>query len=76
MDDKEKQPMSDEEARAEQPTEPMENADDTEGHSLQMAVFGRTMARERAREADQMARESRMREDGRKAKKGRSFFRR
>jgi hypothetical protein len=68
--------MTDEEAQAEQPTEPIDNADDTEGHSMQMAEFGRTMARERAREADQMARESRMREDGRKAKKGRSFFRR
>jgi hypothetical protein len=34
------------------------------------------MARDRAREAEQMARESRMREDGKRAKKGRSFFRR
>ena len=77
MTDKEKQAMTDEDVQAEQPTEPTENADDTEGHSMQMAEFGRTMARERAREADQMARESRMREDGRKAKKpGRSFFRR
>lgn len=79
MTDKEKQAMTDEEALADQPmdpTEPTDAADDTEGHSLQMAEFGRTMARERAREADQMARESRMREDGRKAKKGRSFFRR
>ncbi len=76
MTDEEKQAMTDQEAQAEQPTEPTDSADDTEGHSVQMAEFGRTMARERAREADQMARESRMREDGRKPKKGRSFFRR
>jgi hypothetical protein len=71
--------MTDEEARdakSSEPTEPKDDADDTEGHSLQMAEFGRTMARERAREAEQMARESRMREDGKRAKKGRSFFRR
>jgi hypothetical protein len=75
--DKQNQPINDDEVRPAEPTTPADDADDTEGHSLQMAEYGRTMARERAREAEQMARESRMREDGRKAKKpGRSFFRR
>jgi len=75
--DEQNKPIHNEEPELVGTTEPAEDADDTEGHSLQMAEFGRTMARERAREAEQLARESRMREDGRKAKKpGRSFFRR
>jgi hypothetical protein len=66
MTDKDVQPLD--------PDQPSEE-DDTEGHSLQMAEFGRTMARDRAREAEQAARESRMREDA-SGKKKRSFFRR
>lgn len=43
---------------------------------MQIVEFGRTIARERAREAEQMARETRMREEAKGPKKGRSFFRR
>ena len=59
-----------------QPSEPVDDADDTEGHSLQMGEFGRTMARERAREAEQAARESRIREEAKSGKPRRGLFRR
>jgi hypothetical protein len=55
--------------------EPTEDADDTEGHSLQMADFGRTIARDRTREIEQSVRESRMRDEN-KGKRGRGLFRR
>ena len=68
--------MTDEEARPTEPTEPQDDADDTEGHSMQMVDFARTVQRDRVREAEQMARESRMREANNGPKRGRSLFRR
>ena len=69
--------MSDEEARPAEPGQPADDTDDdTEGHSLQMAEFGRTLARDRAREAERKAREARMREEPTGRKRGRSLFRR
>ena len=70
--------MTDDKARpADSEQLPDETGDDTEGHSMQMVELGRTVARDRAREAEQIARESRMRDDAKGEKKGRrSFFRR
>jgi hypothetical protein len=67
--------MSENEGRPAEPVDPTEEADDTEGHNLQMADFGRTIARDRTREIEQSVRESRMREEP-KGKRGRGLFRR
>ena len=68
--------MTDNDTRPAEPVDPTEEADDTEGHSMQMADFGRTIARDRTREIEQSVRESRMRDEPAKAKRGRSLFRR
>jgi hypothetical protein len=67
--------MTDEKGRKVESTEPVNDEDDTEGHSLQMLDYGRTVSQDRTREMERTAKESRMREDS-KSKKGRSFFRR
>jgi hypothetical protein len=74
--DNQQKPIHNEEPEPIGRTDPADEAGDTEGHSLQVAEFGRTMARDRAREAEQMARESRMREEAKGQKRGRSLFRR
>lgn len=43
--------------------QPEEPADDTEGHSLSTYEFGRSIVRERAREAERFAKESRLRRE-------------
>ena len=67
--------MTEEKGQPVEPTEPVNDEDDTEGHSLQMLEYGRTVSQDRTRELERSARESRMREDP-KSKRGRSFFRR
>ena len=67
--------MTDEKDRQVESTEPVNDENDTEGHSLQMLEYGRTVSQDRTREMERTAKESRMREDT-KSKKGRSFFRR
>ena len=67
--------MTDEKDRQVESTEPVNDENDTEGHSLQMLEYGRTVSQDRTREMERRAKESRMRE-GNKSKKGRSFFRR
>jgi len=68
--------MSNNDTRPAEPTEPTaDDENDTEGHNLQMAELGRTIARDRTRDMEQTLRESRMRDEP-KGKRGRSFFRR
>lgn len=67
--------MTDEKDLQVEKTEPVTDENDTEGHSLQMLEYGRTVSQDRTREMERTAKESRMREDA-KSKKGRSFFRR
>ena len=68
-------PMTDEKDRQVESTEPVNDENDTEGHSLQMLEYGRTLSQDRSSEMERKARESRMREEP-KPKRGRSFFRR
>ena len=67
--------MTDQKDQQAEPTEPVNDENDTEGHSLQMLEYGRTVSQDRTREMERTAKEARMREDS-KSKKGRSFFRR
>ena len=67
--------MTDEKDLQVDKTEPVTDDNDTEGHSLQMLEYGRTVSQDRTREMERTAKESHMRE-GNKSKKGRSFFRR
>ena len=67
--------MTDQKDQQVEKTEPVNDENDTEGHSLQMLEYGRTVSQDRTREMERTAKESRMRE-GNKSKKGRSFFRR
>jgi hypothetical protein len=67
--------MTDQKDQQVEPTEPVNDENDTEGHSLQMLEYGRTVSQDRTREMERTAKEARMREDS-KSKKGRSFFRR
>lgn len=67
--------MTDEKDLQVEKTEPVTDDNDTEGHSMQMLDYGRTVSQDRTREMERTAKEARMREDT-KSKKGRSFFRR
>ena len=67
--------MTDQKDQPVETTEPVNDDNDTEGHSLQMLEYGRTVSQDRTREMERTAKEARMREDS-KSKKGRSFFRR
>ncbi len=67
--------MTDQKDKQVESTEPVNDENDTEGHSLQMLEYGRTVSQDRTREMERTAKEARMREDS-KSKKGRSFFRR
>ena len=67
--------MTDEKDRQVESTEPASDENDTEGHSLQMLEYGRTVSQDRSSEMERKARESRMREEP-KPKRSRSFFRR
>ena len=42
-------------------TEPVNDENDTEGHSLQMLEYGRTVSQDRTREMERTAKEARMR---------------
>lgn len=46
-----------------------EPSDDTEGHSLSTYEYGRSVVRERAREAERFARESRLRREAKDRKR-------
>ena len=54
--------MTDEKDLQVEKTEPVTDENDTEGHSLQMLDYGRTVSQDRTREMERTAKESRMRE--------------